>query len=575
MSSFRIKTRILFSYILILGVLCSGIFLVFDYFTIQELTRNHVVLAQDGVNGISQDNIRLSSRYLRIHGEKIIELLTRLNAWKISALLEKTPAAELKNYELLRRDPNLRKIVDAGVYVYGKYAGYFDILDREGLSVIHPNRKIEGRKFSEWKSEYPKMWTLVKRSFKKPLVTGNYEFYEQKGMEPKDKFMVLCHIPDSDLILAAAINIEDYFTPVHNAIKGSEEMHASIVNKNIRTSSEMISRRFKIINAVLIIMAALLSCIFGIWFSNALSRPIVKLREAVRRLGAGDFKQKIAVEGSTETRELAEAFNRLGSQLEHYMEEVKRETAARQAVESEIHIAREIQESLLPRSFPPFPDRSEFELYAELAPAKEVAGDFYDYFFIDDNHLAFMVGDVSGKGVPAAFFMAITRTMLKNICPLEKDPGKAMCRVNNLLCEENDACMFVTLFLAVYDLNTGKIAYANGGHNNAISIKPDRSINHFGVLNNMALGIIPDLYYETAEYQVEVAEMLVLYTDGVTEATEKHGHVYGVDRLCDMLLANRTKTLKGCTEAVVEDVVGYESGDRFDDITLLLFERHM
>ncbi|MCP3968456.1 MAG: SpoIIE family protein phosphatase [Lentisphaerae bacterium] len=575
MRSFRIKTKILFSYIFILGFLCFGIFLIFDHFTIRQLTKNHVKLAQDGVTGISQDNIRLSSRYLRIHGEKIIELMTRLNAWKISDLLQKLPKDEIKNYELLRKDPKLREIVDQGIYVYGKYAGYYDILDTDGLAVVHPNRKVEGRNFSEWEEEYPQMWNLVKSSFSERLVTGYYSFYEQKGTDAKDKFMVLCHIPQTDLILAAAINIEDYFIPVHNAIKATEEMHASVVNNTISTSSEMISKKFKLTNAAMVLTAVLLSCLFGIWFSNALARPIVKLREAVHRLGTGDFKQKIEVEGSVETRELAESFNRLGNQLEHYMEEVKRETAARQAVESEIHIAREIQESLLPRSFPPFPDRSEFELYAELAPAKEVAGDFYDYFFIDNNRLAFMVGDVSGKGVPAAFFMAITRTLLKNICPLEPDPGKAMCRVNNLLCEENDACMFVTLFLAVYDLTTGKISYANGGHNNVISIKADNSISHFGVLNNMALGIIPDLYYETAEYQIELAEMLALYTDGVTEATEKHGRVYGVKRLCDMLLANRAKTLKGSAETVVEDVKEYEAGDRFDDITLLLFERHM
>jgi sigma-B regulation protein RsbU (phosphoserine phosphatase) len=299
----------------------------------------------------------------------------------------------------------------------------------------------------------------------------------------------------------------------------------------------------------------------------------VSLKEGVKNLGKGEFSVKVQEKGTQETVELAQVFNQLGSQLSEYMDNLKSETAAREAVESEIRIARDIQQSLLQKTFPPFPGHDEFELFALLEPAKEVAGDFYDYFFIDKKRLVVMVGDVSGKGVPAAFFMAITRTMLKNICQLEHDPGKVLKRVNDMLCEENDACMFVTVLLGIYDIETGELHYANGGHNEMLKLGSNGEFDKFGMLSNVALGVMPGAKFTTAKYQLEPNDVLALYTDGLIEAVGADEQLYGEERFRKSFKENSDLSVNFLAAAVIEDVTAFEQGQRFDDITLMILKR--
>jgi sigma-B regulation protein RsbU (phosphoserine phosphatase) len=198
--------------------------------------------------------------------------------------------------------------------------------------------------------------------------------------------------------------------------------------------------------------------------AGTISRPIVNLTAMTRRIAGGDFTQRIDIPARNEIGILATSFNEMTRRLNESIENLKVTTAAKERIESELKIAREIQMSMVPKRFPPFPDRHEFDLFATLVPAREVGGDFYDFFFIDDDRLLFAIGDVSGKGVPAALFMAVVKTLLRATAGTAATPGDILRRLNDDLSRDNDACMFVTLFCGILRVRTREIDYSNGGH---------------------------------------------------------------------------------------------------------------
>lgn len=542
-----------------------------DAVIIEKLSGEHEELAQKAVKGIADVNYRLSKKILSKRGEHIVRARASELAYKIALYLYKNKI-DPKNYVALRKNGKLRSLGAAGFFIDGKKCGYADVYDTSGIAVIHPNREVEGRNFGEWKDKYPRMWEKVKESFAKPEVSGYYKFLDEHN-NTRDKFMAIRRIPGTKLNLTIAVNIDEYFIPVHREIKEAETAHLNSVKKDIKASSEALSTSVKTMSLMAVIALALLCVLFGFWFAGTLSRPIVKLRDGVKNIGRGNFEVKVEEKGSLETKELAIAFNSLGRELATYMDNLKKEVSARQAVESEINIARDIQQSLLPRTFPPFPERKEFEIYASLTPAKEVAGDFYDYFFIDKNKLAIIIGDVSGKGIPAAFFMAVSRTLIKNICMQERNPAKALSRTNDVLSIDNDAAMFVTLFLAYYNIETGELQYANGGHHQALITDKNANVRSFGMCGDPALGIIPEYEYKSGEFLIKTGEIMILFTDGITEAPNKSHEQFGEERLTQLLIENNHLTLKETSAKVIENVLEFEKGKRFDDITLVLFKR--
>lgn len=176
-----------------------------------------------------------------------------------------------------------------------------------------------------------------------------------------------------------------------------------------------------------------------------------------------------------EVGDLAASFASMKDALKKHIADLTTATAARERIESELRIARDIQMSILPKIFPPFPDRAELDVFAAIVPAREVGGDLYDFFFVDGHRFCFLIGDVSGKGVPAAFFMAVTKTLIKVVAEREPDPGRILTTVNDELSADNDSCMFVTLFLAILDTRTGRLEFGNAGHNAPLLLRQGRS----------------------------------------------------------------------------------------------------
>lgn len=240
------------------------------------------------------------------------------------------------------------------------------------------------------------------------------------------------------------------------------------------------------------------------------------------------------------------------------------------SIRHELDIASEIQQSILPRTFPPFPERRDFEIFAEMIPAREVGGDFYDFFLIDDEHLGLVIGDVSGKGVPAALFMAVTRTLLKSTALAGIAPAECLRRVNNLLCLENALEMFVTIFYGILNTRTGTLTYSNGGHNPPYILRSDGRAELLAGTGDMVLAALENIPYREKTATLASGDGVFLYSDGVTEAMDIANSLYSDERLAAFLGSTNGAPPEQLIRRVIESVKQY-SGDapQSDDITAL------
>ena len=324
-----------------------------------------------------------------------------------------------------------------------------------------------------------------------------------------------------------------------------------------------------------IALAAALVVVAASWkFSARLTKPLTGLTEGVRRISGGDLGFRLEVTGDDETAVLGDAFNHMTASLRDYIDNLARVTAEKERIGAELHVATQIQSSMLPCIFPAFPERGEFDVYASMTPAKEVGGDFYDFFLVDEDHLALVIADVSGKGVPAALFMVIAKTLLKNRAQMGAPPGEILETVNNQLCENNDAEMFVTVWLGVYEISTGRVVAANAGHEYPAIRRRGGGFELFKDKHGFVLAGMEDMRYREYEFTLEPGDELFVYTDGVTEATDEAGALYGTGRMLAALDACASDTPEALLRGVKEDIDAFAGGaPQFDDITMLCLKR--
>ena len=244
----------------------------------------------------------------------------------------------------------------------------------------------------------------------------------------------------------------------------------------------------------------------------------------------------------------------------------------RAITDRDLAIAAALQKGLLPRTFPPFPDKTEIDIYASMTPAKEVGGDFYDFFMVDENHIAMVIADVSGKGVPAALFMMISRTIIKTqtMNSPDLDPRKIFEKVNNQLCDGNTMGLFVTAWLGIIDLQTGTLSYSNAGHEYPILKKADGNFELVKEKHSPPLGAMEGLKFKGGESVIEPGDTIFLYTDGVTEATNADDRLFGTDKMLKALNENPALSLKELDEALRRSIKAFvKEAPQFDDITML------
>ncbi len=320
-------------------------------------------------------------------------------------------------------------------------------------------------------------------------------------------------------------------------------------------------------------MVVLILVVYGLVVG--LTRPLERVLKASRRLANGDLTTQVSdVPPGDEIGDLAATFNQMVSELNRYVIELTSTTKEKARIQSELDMARQIQQSVLPRIYPPFPDRQEFDLFARTLPAREVGGDFYDFFFVDPDHLGLVVADVSGKGVPAALFMTVSRTLIKNASTHNPDPVNSLAEVNSELVPDNEMCMFVTVFYGVYELSTGNLRFVSAGHPAPLLRRADGRTEQLPKLRGVALGILDELNLEVGQAHLEVGDSLLAFTDGLDEAVNSQDEMFGIERPAQWLSRTQPVSAPVLLEGLIEYWKDF-TGDleQFDDLTLLTFRR--
>ena len=304
------------------------------------------------------------------------------------------------------------------------------------------------------------------------------------------------------------------------------------------------------------------------------TKPLKSLSKSAQEVAKGNFDASLpSFKRNDEVAQLRDSFGTMQQSLKQYMEDLKVSTAAKASIESELNVAHNIQMSMIPKTFPAFPDRKDIELYASLTPAKAVGGDLYD-FFIRDEKLFFCIGDVSGKGVPASLVMAVSRTLFRNVATHIDEPSDIMKAMNVNLCDGNTDCMFVTMLVGVFDLQTGLLRYCNAGHTPPVLINEKAE---FLSLHKIApLGLMVNIPYVTEEVVIEPQTTVFLYTDGLNEAMDADGNLFGDDRIIDEMShaiqdgqLSPKAVIDRTIQAVHQFVGDYEQSD---DLTMLAFK---
>lgn len=287
------------------------------------------------------------------------------------------------------------------------------------------------------------------------------------------------------------------------------------------------------------------------------------IRTAMNR-GAFDFTTK-----PINLEDLDRTIEKAIEQID-FIKNAQNEHLQLKSIQSDLKVAREIQETILPKAFDPFPNEKTFEIYAFMNAAKYVGGDFYDFFKIDDDRLGFVIADVSGKGVPAAIFMAISRTVIRAIALTDNSAAMCMKRANDILCKESVNDMFVTVFYGILDIHTGVVTYCNAGHNPPVFMKHDKTASFIPLTGDRILGAMSDSVYHEKELHLVPGDSLFLYTDGITEAKNKNNELYGEKRLLENCLELTGRSSKEVVERITETIGEFVVGAvQSDDITIL------
>lgn len=323
---------------------------------------------------------------------------------------------------------------------------------------------------------------------------------------------------------------------------------------------------------VLLLFVLLLAVIGAMILSRRIVKPLETMTERVGSLGGDNlqFFMEETYETGDEIEVLARSFAQLSEKTLQYVDEVRTVTAEKERIGAELDVANEIQASQLPRLFPAFPNRKEFDVYASMTPAKEVGGDFYDFFLVDNDHLALVMADVSGKGVPAALFMMVSRVLLKTRLQNGESPAEALANLNNQLCERNEAGFFVTVWLAILNLNNGQGIAANAGHEHPALRRKGWPYELIVYRHSMAVATLEGIPFQEHEFYLEPGDSFFVYTDGVPEATNAEKELYGTDRMLAALNKNPDADPEEILDNVMSDIREFVGdAEQFDDITML------
>jgi len=324
------------------------------------------------------------------------------------------------------------------------------------------------------------------------------------------------------------------------------------------------------------VLLAVFCVIYWFFMKRSLLKPI-----SIIRRNAHEFAESNAnltdtleqIKTRDELQDLAESISTMEHSIVEYISNIKKVTAEKERIGAELNVAARIQADMLPRIFPAFPEREEFDIYAIMHPAKEVGGDFYDFFFVDEDHLAMVMADVSGKGVPAALFMVIARTLIKNRTQMGGSPSEVLKDVNNRLCEGNEAGLFVTVWLAIFEISSGKGAASNAGHEYPVLKRREGKFELIENRHSVAVAALEGIGFAQNEFTLYPGDRLFVYTDGVPEASNTEDKLFGTERM--LVSLNRRADLKPMEilNGLKDDIDKFAGeAPQFDDMTMLILD---
>ncbi len=320
----------------------------------------------------------------------------------------------------------------------------------------------------------------------------------------------------------------------------------------------------------------LLAIVLVLLFSYLFTRPLRKLIGGIKLVSKGDFEHKINIHSRDEISHLADAFNQMVLDLKNFTRDLAQTTAEKERIETELHLARDVQQRLLPTVFPPYPAAPSVEIFARMVPAREVGGDYYDFFMVDRDHIGVVVADVSGKGMAAGLFMMEIRTLLRANAWNNLSAADVIARTNRTIASDNPSVLFVTTFYLVFNLKTGKATYCNAGHNPPIMMRESGIMlltTEDGAGKGMAVGVVEDAEYTDAVLHLDEGDSLVIYTDGATEAFNLEQKMFGEESLIQCVRENSSLSNRDIWDKIFQAVSGFQAGrEQFDDITILFLE---
>jgi len=425
--------------------------------------------------------------------------------------------------------------------------GYGFLISKNGTYVTHPREDLVMNEtvfsVAEARGD-PRL-----RELGRAMIRGGSDFVPMEGMTPGQAWMAYAPLPSNGWSLGVLFPQEE------------------LMEDLIRLNHTVLFLGLVGFFFVLVVI---------VWIAGSITSPLRILSRATGEIATGNLDVELPpIRSRDEVGKLAESFDSMRSSLKDYIRKLTETTAAKERIESELKIARDIQMGILPKTFPPFPDRAEFDIYATIEPAREVGGDLYDFFFLDEDHLCFSVGDVSGKGVPASLFMAVTNTLIKTKAVKGLTPAAVLNRVNDDLSMDNPSVMFVTLFLGILNVRTGEVHYSNGGHNAPFLIDLEGGVSPLETTNGMALGVVEGFSYESKKMVLKRGETIFLYTDGVTEAMNRVEEMFSEARLRGELAHMKQRPVEEMIYGIMEKIRAFSQGvAQTDDITMMAIRFH-
>lgn len=373
-------------------------------------------------------------------------------------------------------------------------------------------------------------------------------------------------IKSTDWLMVTVLDYDLMMAPVHSVAK-------SVSNTGAKMEQVITNETQKVLLIFLIIILALVILVFvtATRLSKSITKPVEVLANGAKTIGEGDLDYEFTDIGTDEIGMLAATFNSMTVRLKEYIGQVAKSAAEKQRLESELDLARNIQLGMLPKKI----DCPGYDVTGMMLPAKEVGGDFYDFFRVGEDKLCFVVADVSGKGVGAALFMTVAKMVIKTAAQANNVTVDELLSIaNNLLCQENPAELFVTAYVGIMDIETGEVSYACAGHNPPVIIHSDGTAQFIPVKHKLPLAAMEGIKYPTMHMQLLEGETLVLYTDGVTEATNKANELYGDARLLDVVQELQGLSIHEVIQGVKANVdVFAAEAPQFDDITIVAIRR--